>query len=172
VYRGGFLVTDGHHNRVLHVTRDGKISEFLALDNVVPTGLALSGANLYLSLAGPVPHEPEDGRIVAFAPRSSVVAEVAAGAPLLVDVEFGRGRTLFALSQGVFRAGDPPGAPALPNTGALVQADGHRGFVEIVGELNLPTSLEVIGDTAFVVTLTGEVWRIDGVSNPPHGRRR
>ena len=29
-FRGGFLVTDGHHNRVLQVTRDGDISELIA----------------------------------------------------------------------------------------------------------------------------------------------
>jgi len=41
-YRGGFLVTDGHHNRVLWVTRDGEITELIAFGNVVPTGLAVS----------------------------------------------------------------------------------------------------------------------------------
>ena len=40
-YRGGFLVTDGHHNRVLHVTRHGKITVFKTFGNIVPTGLAL-----------------------------------------------------------------------------------------------------------------------------------
>src|SRR5262245_58020714 len=40
-YRGGFLVTDGHHNRVLRVTVDGQISELATFDNIVPTGLAL-----------------------------------------------------------------------------------------------------------------------------------
>lgn len=28
----------------------------------------------------------------------------------------------------------------------------------------------VIGDTAFVVTLGGEIWQIDGISGPPYGR--
>src|SRR5207249_6345447 len=42
-YRGGFLVTDGHHNRVLRVTLDGEVTEFIAFDNIVPTGLAVSG---------------------------------------------------------------------------------------------------------------------------------
>lgn len=43
VFRGGFLVTDGHHNRVLRVTLDGRVSEFVTLDNIVPTGLAVAG---------------------------------------------------------------------------------------------------------------------------------
>src|SRR4029450_12792309 len=39
-FRGGFLVTDGHHNRVYRVALDGAVSELLQLGNVVPTGLA------------------------------------------------------------------------------------------------------------------------------------
>ncbi|MDX1746475.1 MAG: hypothetical protein R3324_11105, partial [Halobacteriales archaeon] len=101
-YRGGFLVTDGHLNRVLYVTLDGQITEFRAFGNIVPTGLETHGRTVYMAEAGPVPHLPEDGRIVTLDPRSTAVTEIASGARLLVDVEFGRGRTLFALSQGDF----------------------------------------------------------------------
>lgn len=168
-YRGGFLVTDGHHNRILHVTVDGQISEFLAFDNIVPTGLDVTGETIYMAEAGPVPHPPEAGKIVAFGPRSPIVTEVASGAPLLVDVELGRGRSLFALSQGQF-GGGPAGAPALPNTGALVQIDASGGFDVVEDGLNLPTSLEIIGNTAYVVTLTGEVWSFDDIASAPFGR--
>jgi hypothetical protein len=167
-YRGGFLVTDGHHNRVLRVTLDGEITELIAFDNVVPTGLAVSGNTVYMAEAGPVPHSPEAGRVVSFGPKSSTAAEVASGAPLLVDVEFGRGRSLYALSQGEW-SGDPAGSPALPNTGALVQVNGDGTFTVVTDGLDRPTSLEFIGDTAYVVTLTGDIWRIDGVSCPPYG---
>ena len=85
------------------------------------------------------------------------------GAPLLVDVEFGRGRALYALAQGIFGGGDP-GTPALPNTGSLVEVNGDGGFEVIEDGLNLPTSLEFIGSTAYVVTLTGEIWTIDAGS--------
>src|SRR5215218_4182535 len=98
-YRGGFLVTDGHHNRVLRVTRDGEVTEFIAFDNIVPTGLAVSGNTVYMAEAGPVPHQPEDGKVVSFGPKSPTPTEVASGASLLVDVEFDRGRTLYALAQ-------------------------------------------------------------------------
>jgi hypothetical protein len=171
-YRGGFLVTDGHHNRVLHVTRDGLVSEFMAFGNIVPTGLAVSGNTIYMAEAGPVPHLPETGRIVAFGPRSSGVTEVAAGAPLLVDVEFGRGRTLFALSQGVFPAGNPEGSPAAPETGALVQVAPDGTFSMVAEPLNQPTSLEIIGNTAYVVTLGGEIWKIEDIAAPPFGVTR
>ena len=171
-YRGGFLVTDGHHNRVLRVTLDGTISELIGFGDVVPTGLAVSGNTIYLAEAGPVPHLPENGKVVSFTPGSSTATEVAHGAPLLVDVELGRGRTLFALSQGDFPCGSDPacaGSPASPNTGSLVRANAIGTFTSIAEDLNQPTSLELIGSTAYVVTLGGEIWKIDDVSGPPYG---
>jgi hypothetical protein len=170
-YRGGFLVTDGHHDRVLQVTRDGEIGVFMAFEHNVPTGLAVRGNTIYMAEAGPVPHLPEAGKVVSFGPKSSDVTEVASGASLLVDVEFGRGRTLYALSQGDF-SGGPPGAPALPNTGALVQVNGDGTFTALIEPLDRPTSLEVIRNTAYVVTLTGEIWKIEGLSCPPYGVSR
>jgi sugar lactone lactonase YvrE len=171
-YRGGFLVTDGHHNRVLRVTLDGEVSEFIAFDNIVPTGLAVWGNAVYMAEAGPVPHLPETGRVVTFGPNSAAATEVASGARLLVDVEFGRGRTLFALSQGVWPLGSPEGSPALPNTGALVRVNGDGTFTVVTDGLNQPTSLEFIGNTAYVVTLAGEIWKIDAVARPPFGVSR
>jgi len=171
-YRGGFLVTDGHHNRVLQVTRAGEITELITFDNIVPTGMAVRGNTVYMAQAGPVPHLPQDGRIVSFGAKSSGVTEVASGARLLVDVEFGRGRLLYALSQGDFAVGDPAGAPALPNTGSLVEVNADGTFTVVIDGLNQPTSLEFIGNAAYVVTLTGEIWKIDGVSCPPYGMSR
>jgi len=167
-YRGGFLVTDGHHNRVLRVTRDGDVTEMIAFDNIVPTGLAVSGNTVYMAEAGPVPHEPEDGKVVSFRPKSATATEVASGASLLVDVEFGRGGDLFALSQGVF-GGGPPGSPAQPNTGSLVKVNGNGTFTVVTDGLDRPTSVEFIGNTAYVVTLTGEIWKVENVSGPPYG---
>ena len=106
-YRGGFLVTDGHHNRVYRVTLDGDVSEFITFGNTVPTGLEVHGNTIYMAEAGPVPHKPADGKVVAFSPGSSTAAVVASGAPLLVDVKRGRGGSLFALSQGDFPCADP-----------------------------------------------------------------
>jgi sugar lactone lactonase YvrE len=171
-YRGGFLVTDGHHNRVLRVTLDGEVTELIAFDNIVPTGLAVSGNTVYMAEAGPVPHRPEDGKVVAFKPRSPTATKVASGASLLVDVEFGPRGRLYALSQGDFPPGAGEGSPAEENTGALVEVNGDGTFTVITDGLNQPTSLEFIGNTAYVVTLTGEIWKIEGVSGPPHGSPR
>jgi hypothetical protein len=162
-YRGGFLVTDGHHNRVLRVTRDGQVTVLRAFGNIVPTGLEVRGRTIYLAQAGPVPHLPSDGKVVAFRPNSSAVRDVAAGSRLLVDVELGRRHRLYALSQGVFTPGNPEGSPAEPNTGALVKANRDGSFTVVIDGLNQPTSLEFIGKTAFVVTLGGEIWKIKGL---------
>jgi sugar lactone lactonase YvrE len=173
-YRGGFLVTDGHHNRVLRVTLDGEITEVIAFADVVPTGLAVRGNRIYMTEAGPIPHLPEDGKVVSFSLKSPVATQVASGAGLdhiglFVDVEFGLGNTLYALAQGYWN-GPYEGTPAEPNTGALLKVNPDGTTSIIVAGLNQPTSMEFIGNTAYVVSLAGEVWRIDNVSPPPYGK--
>jgi sugar lactone lactonase YvrE len=160
-YRGGFLITDGHLNRVLRVTRDGEVSEVIAFGNIVPTGLATFGNTIYMAEAGAAPHLPQDGKVVSFGPKSTAATHVASGAPLLVDVEFGRGRNLYALAQGIFPVGSEPGSPALPNTGSLVSVNANGTFTVITPGLSQPTSLEFIGDSAYIVTLSGQIWKID-----------
>src|SRR6266540_4481971 len=175
-YRGGFLVTDGHHNRVLRVTLDGEVTEVIAFDNIVPTGLAVSGNTVYMAEAGPIPHLPETSKVVSFTLKSPTATQVASGAGLihdppiglLVDVEFGRGNTLYALLQGYWN-GPFEGTPAQPNTGALVKVNPDGTFTLLVEGLNQPTSVEIIKNTAYVVTLAGEIWRIDNISAPPYG---
>ena len=167
-YRGGFLVTDANLNRVLRVTLDGEISVFIDFDNIVPTGLALAGDTIYMAEGGPDPHTPQTGKVVSFGPKSSTATEVASGVPWVLDLQFGLGRTLYALSNGTF-SGDVAGSPGLHNTGSLLKVNGDGTFTVVVDGLDQPTSLEFIGDDAYVVTLTGEIWRIDGLSGPPYG---
>ncbi|MFC7625446.1 ScyD/ScyE family protein [Microlunatus sp. GCM10028923] len=162
-YRGGLLVSDGHHNRVLWVSRQGQIRELEAFGNVVPTGLETHGDRIYVAQAGPIPHHPEDGKVVRLS-HQSAVREVASGAPLIVDVELGRRQQLYALSQGVWDLPQTPeneGKPASPDTGKVLRADGRGGLLTVVGGLDRPTSFELIGDRAFVVTLTGKVIKVD-----------
>lgn len=173
-FRGGFLVTDGHHNRLLWVTLDGEITEVIAFNDIVPTGLAVKGNKIYMGQAGPIPHEPKDSKVVSLRLKSPTATEVASGAGLkhdppiglLVDVEFGRGHKLYALLQGHWN-GPFEGTPAEPNTGALVKVKKNGTFAVILDGLNQPTSLEFIGNTAYVVNLAGEVWKIDHVSPRP-----
>ncbi len=162
-FRGGFVVTDGHHNRVLRVTRGGDISEMKTFGNIVPTGLEVDSGTIYIGQAGPIPHLPQDGKVVTLTPRSAAT-EVASGAPLIVDVEFGPCRRLYALSQGIWDLPPTPeneGAPASPDTGRLLRIKKDGSFASVVDGLDRPTSLEFIGKTAFVITLTGKVIRID-----------
>jgi len=168
-FRGGFLVTDGHHNRVLWVTLDGEITQVIAFGDIVPTGLAVRGNTIYMAEAGPIPHLPETSTVVSFTVKSPTAKEVASGAGLsdiglLVDVEFGLGGTLYALLQG-FWNGPFEGTPAQPNTGALVKVNPDGTFTIILDGLNQPTSFEFKDNTAYVVTLGGEIWKIDNFSS-------
>ena len=169
-FRGGFLVTDGHHNRVLYVTLDGDVSELIAFGNIVPTGLEVHGNTVYMAEAGPNPHLPEDGKVSAFGPKSLTATEVASGAPLLVDVEYGLGQSLYALAQGDFPVGTGDGSPAMPNTGSLVEVNADGSFSEVIGGLNQPTSMEFIGNTAYIINLAGDIYKVENVSNPPYGK--
>jgi hypothetical protein len=171
-FRGGFLVTDGHHNRVYRVSLDGTVSQMIQFGDVVPTGLDVQGNTIYLAEAGPVPHEPQNGKIVSFEPGSSTASTIAAGARLAVDVEMGRGQTMFALSQGEFPCGGDPtcaGSPASHDTGALMRANADGTMTTVADELDQPSSLEIVRNTAYVVTLGGEIWKVEGVSGPPYG---
>lgn len=170
-YRGGFLVSDGHLNRVLFVTTGGEISVLKAFDNIVPTGLDVSGHTIFMARPGPTPHLAEDGKIVSFGPRSDQVTVEASGAPLLLDVEFGRGRSLYALSQGEWDM-VAAGSPAIEDDGALWEVNGDGSLRLIVDGINQPNSMEIIGNSAFVVNLAGEIWRYDNISEAPFGHAR
>src|SRR5436190_12224774 len=170
-YRGGFLVADSHLNRVQRASLDGEITVLIAFGNIVPTGLEVRGNTVYMAEAGPDPHLPQAGKVVSFGPKSPTATELASGAPFLLDVEFGRGGRLYALSHGMVDPSIDP-SNAVPNTGALVKVNVDGTFTVITDGLDRPTSLEFIGNTAYVVTLTGEIWKIDGVSCPPYGVSR
>ena len=83
--------------------------------------------------AGPIPHLPQDGKVVRFTPWSAAT-EVASGASLIVDVEFGPDRRLYALSQGIWDLPQIPeneGAPASANTGRLLRISRDGSFASV-----------------------------------------
>lgn len=168
-YRGGFVVTDGHHNRVLYARLDGTITELATFTDVVPTGVEVGGNQIYVSLAGPIPHDPQDAKVVSIS--RSKVQPIASGQGvdgpgLAVDVEQGAGNELYALLQGVWDLPIMPeneGRPASPDTGAIVRIRHDGTFALVVDHLDRPTSMELVGHDAYVVTLGGTVLRIDGV---------
>ena len=161
-YRDGFLVTDGHHNRVLSVDRHGSIDEFATFGNVVPTGLETACGRVFVTQMGPIPHVPEDGKVVALR-RGREPRDIAGRASMLIDVEQGPRGKLYALSQGQWD-GVGEGSRALPDTGRLVVVGRHGDLTPVVdgrGQelvLDRPTSVEFVGATA--VRLVGHRRRL------------
>jgi hypothetical protein len=167
---GGFIVTDGHLNRVLKVTLAGHISPLIGFGDVVPTGLETRGRTVYVSEVGPVPVAGRPlpaGKVISFNRRSPVPRQatvVASGSTMTIDVEYGPDGTLYALSQGVPAVGIQPADAAIPNTGKLLRVNPNGTFSVIVNRLNQPTSLDFVGNTAYIVGLQGDVWKIKHVS--------
>src|SRR5437879_12711757 len=89
---------------------------------------------------GPDPHTPQTGKVVSFGPKSSTATEIASGVPWVLDLHFGLGRTLYALSFGTFDPNTELLNPAVPNTGALVKVNGDGTFTVVLHGLNHPTS--------------------------------
>ena len=166
-YRGGFLVTDAHHNRVLWVDRHGSIHEFATFENEVPAGLETTDGRVFVSQLGPIPHHPEDGKIIAVR-AGREPREVANGASMLIDVERGPRGTLYGLSQGQWD-GVGEGSRAVPDTGRLVVVGRHGDLTPVLdgrGQelvLDRPASVEFVGTTAYVVSVTGVVYRVEGL---------
>jgi len=163
-YRGGFLVTDGHHNRVLSVSRSGVIRQVVQFGNTVPTGLDVRGKDVFLAEAGAVPHLPADGKVVVFGTHRPQPRVLASGYSLLVDVEFDSAGRLYALSQGDSPGQVPAGSPALADSGELLRVAQGGRLVPVVSGLDLPTSVDFSRRAAFVVTIGGEVLRITGLT--------
>lgn len=174
VWRRGFVVTDAHLGRVIRVTRRGRIRELVAFPSTdsVPLGLEVADGRLHVSTAGPIPHVPEDAHI-GVVRRDGTVEEIAGwGAGytgnrgLPVDVEQGRGGRVYGLLQGYWDLEPTPeneGFPAKPRTGEIVVVRPDGTFASVVRRLDRPTSFELVRRTAYVVTVTGKVLRIDGM---------
>ena len=166
---GGFLVSDGHHNRILHVSFNGHVTELLTLDDVVPTGMAVQDHRLYFAETGPVPYTPADGK-VAMLDEHGRVRILASGYSVMVDVAFGPDHELYAISQG--DQPDPPvqpADPAKPDTGRLLRLNRNGTLTVVADKLNRPTSVHFVGTAALIVTLNGEVWRVDRVAGHDSG---
>ena len=50
-----------------------------------------------------------------------------------------------------------------------MKVNANGTFSGVGDTLDRPTSVEFIQNTAYVVTLTGEIWKIENASGPPHG---
>jgi hypothetical protein len=87
---------------------------------------------------------------------------------MLIDVERGPHGRLYALSQGQWD-GVGEGSRALPHTGRVLVVGRHgtlRPVVDGRGQelvLDRPTSVEFAGDSGYVLSVTGDVYRVDGL---------
>jgi hypothetical protein len=166
--RDGFVVSDGHLNRILRVSKDGtEITVLKQFNDVVPTGLAISGGTVFVAELGPSPNTPATGKVVSFGLYDkdplAPAHDVAAGVSMILGTVFGPNGKLYALSQGIAPAGIQPAQPALPNTGRLLRVNYDGTFTILADKLNRPTSLNFVCNTAYIVTLTGEVWKVEDV---------
>jgi hypothetical protein len=98
------------------------------------------------------------------------VRVLASGYSVMVDVAFGPDDRLYAVSQGDQPDGVvQPADPAKPNSGRLLRLDDNGTLTVVVDKLNRPTSVHFVGGAALIVTLNGEVWRVDNVAvHRPH----
>jgi len=67
--------------------------------NVVPTGLETIAGFVFVTQMGPIPHVPENGKVLALVPGREPL-ELASGASMLIDVERGPQGRLYGISQG------------------------------------------------------------------------
>lgn len=87
---------------------------------------------------------------------------------MLIDVERGPRGRLYGISQGQWD-GVGEGSRAEPDTGRLVVVGRDGELTPVVDDrgqelvLDRPTSLEFVGRTAYVLSVTGDVYRIDGL---------
>jgi hypothetical protein len=83
-------------------------------------------------------------------------------------IEQGPGGKLYGLSQGHWD-GVGEGTPALPNTGRLVVVKGNGTLAPVVDRhgrelvLDRPTTMEFVGHTAYVVSVVGDVYKINNL---------
>ena len=169
---GVFYVTDGNHNRLLRVTTGGAITEVTEFpDHPVSTGLDFAGGTAYVAWLGQGPFMPEDGKVVTTNLSTGAITEIASGAAMLTDVEFGPGGQLYALQFNDTTAGDFPAFGPFSGSIRKVNADGS--LTPVVTGLSFATFLEFDGETAYVsnfgVTNEGEIVRIPNFSSvqPP-----
>jgi hypothetical protein len=150
------------------VSKDGtEITVLKQFNDVVPTGLAKLGNTIFLAELGPVPETPDTGKVVSFGLHAThplaPAHEVAAGVSMIVGTKLGSHGKLYALSQGIAPAGIQPGQPASPNTGRLLRVNYDGTFTILIDKLDQPASLNFVCNTAYIVTLTGEVWEVRDV---------
>jgi sugar lactone lactonase YvrE len=153
---GTTYVSDASANVIWRVPIDGPVAihtEWTAIDDPVPTGLARRGpSDYYAALFSPAPHAADSGAIVRFdaaGQRSVAVANLT----LPIAIAFDRDGAMLVLEfAGGFEDGHPIGFQAA--SGRILRiADGERRA--IATGLDYPTDMKVGPDGEIYVTARG-----------------
>ncbi len=155
------LVTDGNANRVLSVTLAGVITKLIQFGNVVPTGVVSKATGpVYVTQFGPAPHPPGNSFLVSIDAATGVATTIDDGTQL-IGVDFS-GDVVYVVNMGD-QAVDPDGPPAKPFTGTLYRLTAGN-LVAVATGFMLPVALNITNNTAYITTLTGEVWKVANLS--------
>ncbi len=162
---GDFYVTDGNYNRVLRVTAEGDISILTSFENVVATGVTVRDTGpVIVTEFGGFPFDPESGKVVQVGAGTGTQTIIASGYSHIISAAYGPGGKLYALSMGD-QADPESGDEAVPFTGKILLVNADGTFTPIVDGLMLATSLDITGDTAYVTSIIGQVYQINGLSS-------
>ena len=161
----GFVVADGNANRLLLVSSTGDISLIAQFDNVVPTGLEVPDDTgpVWNTWFSPEPHTADASFLQEVAVPGGAVTTVADGWAMMIDVEQTDDGAVYVLQF----AGESSDPDAEPPPGTLLRLADDGTLQPVVAGLPVATSLSFSGDTAFITSLTGQVWRVDNVNDLP-----
>ena len=132
----------------------GAVTELIQLGNVVSTGLAIRLGTVWFAEVGAVINTPANGRVSSFRLDAATATAnvVGSGRTMVIDVEFSADGVLYAVTQGGSPGAVDPGAPGLPDSARLLRVNSDGTFTVLVDTLDLPTSLDIDGDTAYLTT--------------------
>jgi plastocyanin len=148
----GLWATEAVRGRVVTVTPDGQIEEFvdLSVDHMVPTGLALDGeGGAYVGFETTVPY-PDGASKVVHVAADGTVTDHWTGLTAVTDVVMGPDGVLYAAEMATNNLDD---APYLnPGSGRIVRQSGSDGIEEIVTGIDYPVYFAFNADGMLVLS--------------------
>jgi hypothetical protein len=161
----GFVVADGNTNRLMSISGGGSVSLLAQFENIVPTGLEVPSDSgpVWNTWFSPAPPGTATSTTKLLSAVCGAVTTVAGGFAQMIDIEQTDDGAVYVLQ--FADASDDPDAP--PPPGRLLRLGDDGTLTPVVEGLMLATSLSFSGDTAFITSLTGEVYRIENVNDIP-----
>jgi sugar lactone lactonase YvrE len=176
VRNGVFYVVDGNHNRMMRITTTGDIEEVTEFPNhPVSTGMDFAAdGTARVAYLGQGPFFPQDGKVVSVNINTGAITELASGASMLTDVEFGPAGQLYALQFNDTSNATSEEDAFGPFKGNILRVNPDGTLTKLVTGLTFTTFLEFDGDTAYISNFAivpgmGEIVKIENFSTvqPP-----